>query len=232
MQLSDVALHFEERLPELEDRFNSASSRYAQHRQRVEALAATWEWSALPRYEVEPFYFELGDCRRGRIMLKAPAKVSGRHQYAISGSDELLAERQHVEFPGQYYERFLTATGRDIFSDLYSYEPVKPVVNTERLFHEGNNLICLQRWARYGRSQHVYHVQAGHIVAFISRHHRDGGRPGIRGEYAVEYMTETLIKIWETSTGQRRLAYEGPMIANAAIQPTATGKLVASIQIQ
>jgi hypothetical protein len=225
-------MHFEERLSELEERFRSVRSRYAQHRQRVDAIAASWEWSALPRYEIEPFYFELGECRRGRVMPKTPAKVAGRHQYAISGLGELVAERHHVEFPGQYYERFFTATGNDIFSDLYSYEPEKPVVNTQRLIHEGNDFICFQSRARYGRSQHVYRVRDGRIVAFTSAHHRDGGRPSIRGEYAVDYVTESLIKIWQTSTGHRRLAYEGPMIANAAIQPTATGKLVASIQIQ
>lgn len=231
-RLRDLQAIYMQRLPEMEERFHTLKRRYKIHATTADALAKYWEWSALPRYELEPFYFELGDCRRGRVMRGQPEKTSGRHQYGLTLVGQLVVERQHVEFPGQFYEAFLWSTELETTRELYSYDTEKTPINASRLLHESKDFMCFQQWAQYGYAQHVYERVAGRIVTFSTTHRRFLDNAPFGGAYAVEYADDETVKIIALEPSGRRLAYEGRLAANPSIERTATGKSVSAVHVE
>lgn len=222
--LYELANKYEQQLPEMEGRYNSLDSRYERNRKISDALVTNWEWTALPRYELQPFFFELGDSRRGRVMRGQPEKISGRHQYGFSSDKLLVVERQHTEFPDRFYETFFTYSVSEVAQDHYSYNKEKSPINATRLFSESDTYMCFQRWASGGNSQIVYKLSQGRIIAQLALYRRFGKGDSFGGLHTIEYLTGDLIKIWVTSSsGQRRLSYEGTMAANPSFNGTPYG---------
>lgn len=218
-ELYELANEYEKLLPEMEDRFNSVASRYERNRKIADATVISWEWTALPRYELEPLFFELGGARRGRVMRGQPAKIAGRHQYGFSFDKSLVIERQHSEFQDRYYETFFTYSAGEVAQDHYSYNMEKSPINSTRMFSESDTYMCFQRWASAGNSQIVYRLSQGRIIAQLAVYRRFGKGDSFGGLHTVEYVTDDLIRIWATSNnGQRKLSYEGPMVANPSIE--------------
>jgi hypothetical protein len=216
--LYELANEYDKRLPEMEDRFNSLDSRYKKLRRVADASVTTWQWTALPRYELEPFFFELGSVRRGRVMRGQPEKIAGRHQYGFSSDQSLVVERQHSEFPDRYYETFFTYNGNEIAQDHYSYDKGKSPINTTRMFSESIAHMCLQKWATMGNSQVVYKLSQGRIIAQLAIYRRFGNGDSFGGLHTMEYSSEDVIKIWAmSSNGHRSLSYEGAIASNPSI---------------
>lgn len=63
-------------VPHLRDNHAAASSRYAPLRSFCDSDVVHREWSRNPRYEPDPFYFVLGDCRRGKPYKCQPEKLA------------------------------------------------------------------------------------------------------------------------------------------------------------
>lgn len=212
--LRDLANEYEKQLPEMEGRFNSLGSSYKRSRKIADAAVTSWEWTALPRYELVPFCFELGGARRGRVMRGPPDKIAGRHQYGFSPDKSLVVERQHSEFPGRFYETFFRYGAREVAQDRYSYNKEKSPINSTRMFTESDDYMCFQRWSSGGNSQIVYKLAHGRIIAQLAIYNRFGKGDSFGGLHTIEYMAGDVIKIWATSNGdQKTLAYEGA-IAN------------------
>lgn len=224
--LHERAVKFGERLPEMEARFESLASRYEKLRKIAETHVTTWEWTALPRYELQPFFFELGDARRGRLMRGQPEKIAGRHQYGFATDKRLLLERQHTEFPGQFYEKFFAYNEREIAQDLFSYDVEKSPINSTRMFRECDRYLCFQRWAIGGNSQVVYELSLGRIIAQLAIYRRFGKGDSIGGIHTMEYLADDTIRIWGVSgSGRRTLAYEGAMAVNPSVDERARSLL-------
>ena len=202
------------RLSEMEGRFNSLASRYDSHRKFAEETVERWEWTALPRHELQPFFFELGDARRGRVMRGQPEMIAGRHQYGFSPDQSLLVERQHTEFPGRYYETFFIYGAREVTQDRYSYDGDKSPINSTRLFRQSDTKLCFQRWSTGGNAQIVYELSQGRLIAQMSIYRRFGKGDSFGGLHALEYLPDDRIRIWAMSrSGDRKLAYEGPRVS-------------------
>jgi hypothetical protein len=151
-------------------------------------------------------------------MKKVPEKIAGRYQYGFSSSGELLVERQHVEFPEQFYETFFQYQDREVSSYLYSYNKTKDPINCSRMFIEDNDVMCHQSWASMGKSQYIYVISKGRISWRLTSNMPNGRKP-FGGITAIEYVDNDEVKIWALgASGGRSLSYHGPVVANNTIE--------------
>jgi hypothetical protein len=212
--LRELFAEYSERLPELADRYRTSGVRHAYLAEAAEHSVANWEWTALPRYELEPFYFELGECRRGRVMRKPPDVIAGRHQYGFSSTNVLIMERDHVERPGQFYECFYEYFDREISKTRFSYDREKSIINCSRMLHEMDDVMCFQSWATGGYAQHIYVLRAGHVIWRLTSHHPVRRKP-FGGVTSIEHLDGGAIQVWAIDDDHRRtLAYQGPSVDN------------------
>jgi hypothetical protein len=205
------------RMPEMEERLRTASTRYASLKKSSVAAVTKWEWTALPRYELEPFYFELGDTRRGRVMKAEPDKKNGRYEYGFSASGNLTVERQHVEFQGQYYETFFQHQEAEVSSHLFSYNMEKSPINCTRLYAEETDVLCLQSWATMGYAQHIYILSKGRITWRLTNH-SPFSRKAFGGVTEIEYCDNDEVRIFAgAKRGTSNQIYSGPVVANNSV---------------
>ncbi len=194
---------------QLRDNHAAAPSRYTSLRSFCDAAVGYREWSRNPRYEPDPFYFVLGDCRRGKPHKRQPEKLAGWHEYGFDAFGRVVVEREYVAFPGQCYEEFFAFADDQVDSTRYSYSPDKPPIRVTRQYLVDGRLACYQTWAPAGQSHHVYAYEQGAIRWFFSLHETFGVRSfGGFGEVTYDGDGE-ILRIYQLSPdGSRTLEYE------------------------
>jgi hypothetical protein len=197
-------------LATLQAELAAAESRYLHLKADSEASVHRWEWSSsLPRYELDPLYFLNDSSKRGRATKKQPQITKHKHQYGFDSSGRVVVERDHTEFPCQFYERFYLYSQSEIHGFLYHHSPSKDPINCSRLTLESGVPISFHSRAQQGSQSHVYIPQSGLIHYFCSLHQPDGREPfGGAGELSF------------TSNDTVKLLHRQP---NAGLKPSFSG---------
>ncbi len=187
-----------------------ASSKYQQLKDLILPTVELWEWSSsLPRYELDPLYFLNDTARRGKAVKKPLLSTSGKHQYGFDMGGRIVAERDHVEFPGQFYERFYIYSKSEITSYLFHYSQSKTPINCQRLFIRNGAPVSLHSQASQGHSSNIYISESSNIKYFCWLASPDGRKPfGSCGE--VEFKEPDIVELWHLlENGTRKLSFSG-----------------------
>jgi hypothetical protein len=209
-QLWQLLEESKEELALVQREYLLAPSKYQQLKNLILPTVEYWEWSSsLPRYELDPLYFLNDTARRGKAAKKAPLSTSGKHQYGFDMNGRIVAERQHVEFPGQFYECFYIYSKSEITSYLFDYSKPKSPINCTRLFLENGTPVSQHTQARQGHTSNVYISEGGNIKYFCWLASPDGRKPfGSCGE--VEFKEPDVVELWHIfENGTRKLSFSG-----------------------
>jgi hypothetical protein len=168
---------------------------YAALKQRAEALAVRWEWAAGPRYERTPHEFVRERASPARLLKAPPGRKNGAHHYGIAADGLVVVERQHVEFPGQFYETFALGRDRDsLWTAHYDYSPEKSRINRCHYRYRNDRLISWERTAQYGNTSEEYRWRDGRIVRIDTRH-QGKGEKAWRSRYELEWDSAEVSRV-------------------------------------
>lgn len=196
-------------MPQIRRAFSIAPTLYESLSADCRAGVVRREWSRNPRHQLEPFYFELGDCRRGRPVKKEPALLLGWHEYGFDADGRLIQEREYTELPGRYYEEFFTMHSGFTEAIRYDYSSAKEPICVERLHGRDGSLSCYLQWAPAGQSTNVYWHEDDTLRWFLTFHETFGGRSfGGFGEviYGPDGEVDQIYHL--LPNGSRSVAYE------------------------
>lgn len=164
--------------------FAEAADRYVPLRDICVSAVQRWEWSStLPRYSLDPLYFFDDELKRGRAAKGEPANKAGRHVYGFDVGGRIVVEREHVEFPGQFYETFFLYSATEITSYHYSYAKGKEPINCQRLGLTAGIPTSFHAHATGGSTAGIYVPEAEVVRYFARLYMRNGREPfGHSGE--------------------------------------------------
>ncbi|MFC5753270.1 hypothetical protein [Actinomadura rugatobispora] len=142
---------------------------YSERKAAAEAHVTEWVPYSDAAFETEPLY---GLRNRFRAGMPVDDAAEAHYMYGLDGEGRAWAERQAVEFEGQFYESFrvLDDGGRVLELALYDYTPQKNPIRHQTFSYENGVLAetAYQAKGGYGRTRYVH--EDGRLVRIEDEH--------------------------------------------------------------